>query len=260
MKRQSRLDAVLATVIADNSTTIRELTRKFGLSEMTLRRDVRALEQAGLLRSYRGGVVVAGTHSSAGRTPAYSLTAARAERVVQKKAIARLAAGLIKAGDVIFLDSGSTAGFILDYVDRALELTVFCYSLNIFNLAAGRRNTRIVFAGGVYHPDSQCCDSPEGLALLTRSRSTRAFISANGLHVDLGVTTPGQFDIAVKRAAMANSACNILVADSSKCGLVRTGHFANLDDFDVLISDDGLSNDIRQFFFDHQIDLMLASS
>jgi DeoR family transcriptional regulator, deoxyribose operon repressor len=259
MKRQSRLEAVLSAVIMDNSTTIKDLTRRFGLSEMTIRRDVETLEKAGLLRSYRGGVIVAGRHARAARAPSYSLATAEAEHMAEKRAIARLAAERIEPGDAVFLDSGSTVGFILDFVDPQLELTVFCYSLNIFNLAAGRKNTRVVFAGGVYHPDSQCCDSPEGLALLNRSRSAKAFISANGLRIDLGVTTPGQFDVPIKRAAMVNTACSFLLADSSKCGLVRTGHFANLDDFDAVISDDGFPADMRAFLAEHEVELLLAS-
>lgn len=67
-------------------------------------------------------------HTRAARTPSYSLAAAEAEHVEEKRAIAGLAAARIEAGDVIFLDSGSTIGFILDYVDPLLELTIFCYS------------------------------------------------------------------------------------------------------------------------------------
>jgi DeoR family transcriptional regulator, deoxyribose operon repressor len=258
MKRQTRLEAILSAVIQANSTTIRDLTEKYGLSEMTIRRDIEVLEQAGLIHSYRGGVIVAERHARAARTLSYSLAAAEAEHVAEKRAIARRAASHLEPGDVVFLDSGSTIGFILDYVDPDMELTIVCYCLNIFNLAAARSNTRIIFSGGVFHPDSQCCDSPEGLALLNRSRNSKAFISANGLRIDLGVTTPGQFDVPIKRAAMEHSARTFLVADSSKCGLVRTGHFANLDDFDVIISDEGFPPEMRQFLAEREVDLQLA--
>ncbi|OHD75540.1 MAG: hypothetical protein A2V99_10890 [Spirochaetes bacterium RBG_16_67_19] len=257
MKRQSRLEAILSAVVLANSTTIKDLTEKYGLSEMTIRRDVGKLEQAGLVRTYRGGVIVAERHTRAARTPSYSLAAAEAEHVEEKRAIAGLAAARIEAGDVIFLDSGSTISFILDYVDPLLELTIFCYSLNIFNLTAGRKNTRVVFSGGTYHQDSQCCDSPEGLALLNRNRSSKAFISASGIRLDTGVTTPGQYDIPIKRTAMANSAHTFLVADSSKCGLVRTGHFANLDDFDTVISDEGFPAEMREFLAERGVELLL---
>jgi len=257
-KRQSRLEAVLSAVIADNSTTIKDLTQRFAVSEMTIRRDIGALEEAGLVRTYRGGVIVAGRQARSAGVASYSLAVAETEHLAEKRAIARLAAKFIEPGDVIFLDSGSTVGCILDFVDPLLELTVFCYSLNVFNMAASRKNTRIVFAGGIYHPDSQCCDSPEGLVLLNRSRSAKAFISANGLHLELGGTTPGHFDISIKRAAMANTARSILVADSSKCGLVRTGHFADLDDFDIVVSDAGFPEDMRQFLSERHIEVALA--
>ncbi len=259
MKRQSRLDAILSAIIQANSTTIRDLTERYGLSEMTIRRDIDMLERAGLVRAYRGGVIVAERHTRAARTASYSLAAAEAEHVEEKRAIARLAAEHIGPGDVIFLDSGSTIGFILDYVDPLLELTILCYSLNVLNLAAGRKNTRVIFSGGLYHPDSQCCDSPEGLALLNRNRSSKAFISANGIRIDLGVTTPGQYDIPIKRAAMVNSALTFLVADSSKCGVVQTGHFANLDDFDTVVSDDGFPVQMREFLAQREVELILGA-
>ena len=258
MERQSRLDSILSAVIRANSTTIKDLTEQYGVSEMTIRRDIELLEQAGMVRSYRGGVIVAERHTRASRTPSYSIASAETEHVDEKHAIARMAAARIEPGDVVFLDSGSTIGFILDYVDPLMEMTVFCYSLNVFNLAAGRKHTRVVFSGGLYHPDSQCCDSPEGLALLNRNRSSKAFISANGIRLDVGVTTPGQYDIPIKCAAMANSARTFLVADSSKCGLVRTGHFANLDDFDTVISDDGFPVEMREFLSERGIDFILA--
>jgi len=260
MNRQSRLDDILSTIIQANSTTIRDLTERYGLSEMTIRRDIDTLKRAGFIRAFRGGVIVAERHTRAARTPSYSLATAETEHVEEKRAIARLAAERIAPGDVIFLDSGSTIAFILDYLDPQLELTILCYSLNILNLGAWRKNTRIIFLGGVYHPDSQCCESPEGLALLNGNRSSKAFISANGIRIDLGVTTPGQYDISIKRAAMANSARTILVADSSKCGVVQTGHFANLDDFDMVVSDDGFPEQMRDYLMQRKVELILGAT
>lgn len=259
MERQARLDSLLSSVVHANSTTIKDLTEQFGVSEMTIRRDVDVLEQAGLVRSYRGGVIVAERHTRAGRASSYSLASAGTENQDAKRAIAELAAAQIQPGDVVFLDSGSTVGYILDYVDPLLEITVFCYSLNIFNLAVGRKNTRVVFSGGLYHPDSQCCDSPEGVALLNRNRSSKAFMSANGVRIDLGVTTPGQYDIPIKIAAMTHSAHTYLVADSSKCGLVRTGHFADIQDFDTIISDWSFPAEVREYLEQHQVELLLAT-
>lgn len=259
MKSESRIDAILSIIMLNNSTTIKELTSKLNVSEMTIRRDIVLLEKANMIRRYHGGVVVAERHTRANRNSNYSLDQAGTEHTAEKRGIAKLAASQIMPGDVVFLDSGSTVGYILDYVDTRVDLTIICYSLNIFNLAAGRPNTHIIFSGGLYHPDSQCCDSPEGLALIGRKRSSKAFISAYGLHKDLGVTTPGQFDIPIKKAAIVNCAQSFLVADSSKCGLVRPGHFADLTDFNTIISDNNFPEDWQSSLIEKGINILLAS-
>lgn len=258
VKRQSRLDTLQDIIIRANSTTIKDLAEQLGVSAMTIRRDMEVLEQAGLVRTYRGGVIVAERHARSATSSAYSLTSAETSHVAEKRAIARLAATLVEPGDVVFFDAGSTVELILDFVDPLLEMTVFCYSLNVLNLVAGRKNTRIVFSGGVYHPDSQNFESPEGLQLLNRNRSSKAFISANGIRIDLGVTSSGQFEIPIKRAAIENSARTYLVADSSKCGLVRTGHFADIGDFDAIITDDGIEDEPREQLAERGIELMIA--
>lgn len=259
MKSESRIDAILSIIMVNNSITIKELTSKLNVSEMTIRRDIVLLEKANMIKRYHGGVIVAERHTIVNRNPSYSLDQARTEHTAEKRGIAKLAASQIVPGDVIFLDSGSTVGYILDYVDTRVDLTIICYSLNIFNLAAGRPNTHIIFSGGLYHPDSQCCDSQEGLALIGRKRSSKAFISASGVHKDLGVTTPGQFDIPIKKAAIANSAQSFLLADSSKFGLVRPGHFAGLIDFDTIISDNNLPENWRTSLIEKGINILLAS-
>ncbi len=259
MKRQSRLDSLQEIIIRANSTTIKDLAAQLNVSAMTIRRDMEVLESAGLVRTYRGGVIVAERHARTGSASVYSLATAETAHVEEKREIAKAAAALVEPGDVVFFDAGSTVELILDYVDPLLEMTIFCYSLNVLNLVAGRKNTRIVFSGGVYHPDSQNFESPEGLQLLNRNRSSKAFISANGIRVDLGVTSSGQFEIPIKRAAIENSAHTYLIADSSKCGLVRTGHFADIEDFDVIITDSGIPTEEREQLAERGVELMIVA-
>jgi len=260
VKRQSRLEALQDIIIRANSTTIKDLAAQLNVSPMTIRRDMEVLENAGTVRTYRGGVIVAERAARSGGTAAYSLASAETAHVDEKREIAKLAATLVEPGDVVFFDAGSTVELILDYVDPLMEMTVFCYSLNVLNLVAQRKNTRVVFAGGVYHTDSQSFESPEGLQLLKRNRSSKAFISANGIRADLGVTSSAQFEIPIKRAAIENSARPCLIADSSKCGLVRTGHFADIEDFDAIITDRNFPAEMKEVFAERGIAVMLAPS
>ncbi len=258
MNRQSRLETLQTIILGENSATIKDLAKQLNVSAMTIRRDVDILKDSGLVKIYQGGVVVAKQNIRDTRIPPYSLSTAAAEHIPEKRAIAKLAASVIKPDDVIFLDSGSTVETILDFIDSHMKLTIICYSLNIFKRVSERKNTDIIFLGGVYHHDSHCCESSEGLTLLNRKRSFRAFISANGVHTDLGVTTPGDWDGPFKRAGMKNSAHSYLVADSSKYGLVRTGHFADIRDFNTIISDSDLSADIIEYLDENGIELMLS--
>ncbi len=258
MKRQSRLDSLQDIIAEANSITIKDLADQLDVSVMTIRRDMEVLKEAGLVRTYRGGVIVSERNSRKPGSKGYSLTSAETANVDEKRGIAKLAASLIDDGDVVFFDAGSTVELILEYVDPNIEMTVLCYSLNILNLVAHRKNTRIVFSGGIFHPDSQNFESPEGLQLLSRNRSSKAFISANGIRVDLGVTSSGQFEIPIKRAAIENSAQSYLVADSSKCGLVRTGHFADVDDFSSIIIDWNLEDDMQENLIENGASIMIA--
>ncbi len=259
MKRQSRLDYLQDLITEANSITIKDLADKLDVSVMTIRRDMEVLQEAGLVRTYRGGVIVSERNTRKPGSKGYSLTSAETANVDEKRGIAKLAASLIDDGDVVFFDAGSTVELILEYVNPNLEMTVLCYSLNILNLVANRKNTRIIFSGGIFHPDSENFESPEGLQLLSRNRSSKAFISANGIRVDLGVTSSGQFEVPIKRAAIENSAQSYLVADSSKCGLVRTGHFAEVNDFSSIITDWELGEDMREKLIESGASVMVAT-
>jgi len=259
VKRQSRIDSLQDIITQANSITIKDLADQLNVSVMTIRRDMEVLESAGVIRSYRGGVVVSERNNRLPGSLGYSLTSAETTNVEKKRAIAKMAASLVHEGDVVFFDAGSTVELVLEYVNPNLEMTVLCYSLNVLNLVANRTNVKIVFSGGVYHKDSQNFESPEGLQLLRRNRSSKAFLSANGFRIDLGVTSSGQFETPIKRTAIENSAQSYLVVDSSKCGLVRTGHFADVTDFTSIITDWDLDNDLKKNLVECGASLMIAS-
>jgi len=89
-------------------------------------------------------------------------------------------------------------------------------------------------------------ESPEGLSLIRRTRTNKAFISASGANAELGVTTKIQHERDVKEAIMESSQNRILLIDSTKFGKVQTNYFANLEDFEVIITDDGISEEYFQ--------------
>ena len=258
MRRQSRIDQLQEIIAHAYSITVKELAEQLGVSGMTIRRDMEILREAGVVRIYRGGVIVSEKNNRSSGSSRYSLTTAETSRVEEKRAIAKTAATLVEEGDVVFFDAGSTVELILDYLNPDLEMTVICYSLNILKIIAGWKNIRIVFAGGVFHSNSQNFDSPEGLQLLGRNRCSKAFISANGIRVGLGVTSSNQFEIPIKRVVIENSAHSYLLTDSSKFGLVQTAYFADIDVFSAIITDWKIDGTMHDEMTEHDATIIIA--
>jgi DeoR family deoxyribose operon repressor len=109
-------------------------------------------------------------------------------------------------------------------------------------LEAGRDRARtIVLAGGVFHGETLVFESPEGISLVQRHRANKAFLTAGGVSAKLGVTCANSPEAELKKAAVASSRTRILLADSRKFSTVKPSWFADLADFDAVITDSNVS-------------------
>ena len=115
-----------------------------------------------------------------------------------------------------------------------------------------------LFPGGYYHPEDYNFTSPEAVDFIRRHRANKSFISVSGIHRSLGITCINAHIVDSKRALIDSSAQNIMLADSSKFDLVKANHFAELHDMDMLITDNKLSLDWRDFLNNAQINLKLV--
>jgi DeoR family deoxyribose operon repressor len=231
MDRNERVDAIFEMLRERGASPINELAESLGVSHMTVRRDIEALVQEGRVVRYHGGVRI-GDHEEAA---AYDLRRAESQHRQEKELIARFAAGLIQPGDTVFIDAGTTTEMIARLLPPRRNLTVVTTALNIINIATAIPGTRVISTGGEYHESSGVFDGPEAIALLSRIRVTRAFLSANAVQFELGVTCSNQFEVAGKRQAMQSSLEKILVIDSSKMGHVVSAHFAEIHEFDRIV-------------------------
>lgn len=236
-KKHARLGRLLDMLTEQRSATISDLAAQLEVSHMTIRRDLELLEAGGKVRLFHGGVALAGDSLSSSRD-SYQLN--RAEQIDhdEKATIARYAASLITNDDVIFCDGGSTVEMVPDFIPTSFRITVVCYSYNILNRIIGRENTTVILLGGTYHESSNVFVSPESVALLKRTRITKAFLSANAIQPELGVTCSNQFEIDTKRTAIESSLERYLLVDSSKFGNVFSAYFADGSEFNAIITDD----------------------
>ncbi|MBI9094049.1 MAG: DeoR/GlpR transcriptional regulator [Sphaerochaeta sp.] len=242
MTKPVRIERIREYLRQKGSATISELSELLAVSHMTIRRDLASISQKDQLKTIHGGVVFhEGEEEHKDR---YSLSIARVQKLEEKQRIARKAVSLIESGDIIIIDAGSTGELIATYLPENIPLTIICSALNIASIVSSKPNCALIVTGGYYHRSSMVLESNEGLNLLKQNRANKTFITASGVSLQLGITCSNFFERTTKQTALEAAITKILVADSSKFGMVKTGHFADIDDFDIIITDKGVDEKI----------------
>ncbi|EFH11346.1 DeoR/GlpR family DNA-binding transcription regulator [Teichococcus cervicalis] len=232
-ERLARLEALLQE---SGPARLEEAARQLGVSSMTLRRD---LARPGLAES-RGLALLGGHVVPARASPRpgpYALEREQDQHAAAKRQAAQHAARLVREGDTLFIDCGTTTPHLVQALPPGLALTVVCYALNIATLLARRPNTRLVLLGGLYHPGATTFSSDESLASLRRLRLNTAFLSAAGVDAAQGATCVHFNEVPVKQMALAGAAQRVLVVDGSKLGQLRPAYFAPLSAFSRIVTD-----------------------
>ena len=242
-KREARLNRLLETLRIRKYLSVKEMAQILSVSEMTVRRDSKILEENHLVSNMNGVLVYNPGNTIFSQKKDYELDQESRVQNEAKTAIGRFAASLIEPDDFIILDTGTTTQQIIPYIRPEIKISMLCYNINILMQVYQRPNIKIDFAGGHYHPNAQMFESNEGIHFIQQIRANKAFISAAGVHKKLGITCVNSYEVPTKRAIIQSSVRHILVADSSKFGEVFSSYFCNLTDMDTIVTDTGLTSD-----------------
>jgi DeoR family deoxyribose operon repressor len=235
--------------------SIRELTRKFEVSEMTIRRDLSLLANENLVDLIPGGAILKRPEDNESR---YLVTNEESVRTIEKLKIGQRAVSLVQPNETIILDIGTTTEILAKYLREDAPITVICFTLNALVEVYKKKNCSIVFAGGYFHPQTMTFESPEGIELIRRTRADKAFVSAAGIHNELGVTTVYPHELQAKKAILSSAKSRILVVDSSKFGQIKSVYFAEIADFQAIITDSGIPDEYAAFIRERGIELLVV--
>lgn len=258
MNKTQRQHMIMQTLHISKASSVQELSRQLKVSHMTVRRDLVSLEKNEQVKVLHGSVILHPKSSGRETESYYSLIAAGAKHPEQKRRIGQLAATLIEPEDTLIIDSGSTTEYLAKYLPEGIRYTVLCYALNVVSETVRRRNCKSMFSGGVFHENTLMFESPEGLEQIRRFRATKAFISAAGANAQFGVTCLNPYERETKKVTILSSMKKILLVDSSKFGVVRSDHFAELSDFDEIITDAGIPQEYVEIIRSLGITLRIA--
>jgi len=216
---------------------VTELSREFGVSAVTVRTDLDALEAEGGIRRIRGGAVP----FDAARLGERSFEEAAVEAAAAKARIAAAAADLLEPGMSVLLDVGTTAAAVAREIlrrDRLRDLTVITNGLSIaLLLEPAVPQLQVVVTGGTLRPLQHSLVAPLASQVLARVHADVALIGCNGVHAEAGVTNINLPEAEVKAAMIAAAARTVVIADGSKIGRVHLGWIADTSAVDVLITD-----------------------
>ncbi|WP_406677987.1 DeoR/GlpR family DNA-binding transcription regulator [Moorella sp. ACPs] len=213
--------------------SVSELSRELGVSPMTIRRDLSSLEKEGLLTRTHGGAVPVGGGSE--EEPSFDEKLNRFP--AEKLAIARKAAELIKDGDTILLNAGTTVTALARLLKDRQNLTVVTNTVNIAMELAQSEGINLVLTGGNMRTRSYAMVGTLTERVLREIHVQKAFLGVNGISIEHGLTTPNMTE-AHTNSLMIKAADEIIVlADHSKIGRVTLSRFAPIEAVSTLITD-----------------------
>lgn len=223
MLSEQRYAMILDILNKKHSITVTELSDILNISESTARRDITVLDKAGRLTKVFGGAVAADNiYSPAEPTVAQKTEIYKAE----KTQIAKHAASLIKPDDFIFLDAGTTTGYMLDFVEDVNATFVTNAVAHAQKLAA--KGKRVLLIGGELKGSTEAIVGTTAVLALRDYHFTKGFFGANGISKTAGLTTPDMSEALVKKTAMGQCMAAFIVSDHSKFNMVSSVTFSPL--------------------------------
>lgn len=200
-------------VRSNGAVSLRELARVVQTSEVTVRRDVRALEAEGLLDRRHGGAVLPGGFTRESGFPQKSHLA-----TAEKTAIADLAAGFVEEGEAVVVGAGTTTQELARRLARIPGLTVVTNSLLVAQALAHANRVEVVMTGGTLRGSNYALVGSGAEQSLQGLRVSRAFLSGSGLTAERGLSTSNMLSASVDRALVQAAAEVVVLADHSKLG------------------------------------------
>lgn len=251
---EERHQKIVELLRQDNRITVCGLTKLLGVSEATIRRDLRQLAEKGLITRTHGGAILA---EGTGFEP--TMLEKEEQFRAEKERIGRLAASLVEDGDTIILDGGTTTVEIARNLKDHRNVTVITNAVNVCAELA-RSETDVILIGGNLRKPTLTLVGPLGEANLRRFHVDKVFLGMNGVAVRHGLTTPNLTEAQTKRSMLEQAETVIIVADHSKIEKTSLVAVADISEVDILVTDDGISPEQKRAIEEAGVHVLVANA
>ncbi len=244
MSRYRRWNELLELLAAEGQLQVEQAARSLGVSAATVRRDFDQLAQQQMLTRIRGGAI------SQGVTYDLPLRYKTERHPSEKQRIAVAAAALVRPGQVVGLNGGTTTTEVaralavrpdLNSGPASPAVTVVTNALNIATELAVRQHIKIVATGGVARPQSYELTGPLATGVLEQVTLDVVFLGVDGMDVAAGATAQHEGEASINRLMASRAGRAVVVADSSKLGRRAFARICAAAEVDVLVTDSGIT-------------------
>ncbi|MBP5676098.1 MAG: DeoR/GlpR transcriptional regulator [Bacteroidales bacterium] len=241
---QGRRSAILQQVREDSSVNVSQLSKQFGVSEVTIRKDLKILKERKLLVRVHGGAIMsvrANKDESEERNIGFkSLVNSR-----EKQAIGRAAAAHINDGDTILIDSGTTALEVAKNLDAFQDLTIITNSVSAMLEAIKYKRFKVILLGGTVRESSNSTVGPLAESNLKLFYCDKLFLGVDSFSVDNGLSTPSVEEASTNQVMISRAREVFAVFDSSKVNKRSLAFIASVDNIHTVITDSHLPASVK---------------
>jgi DeoR/GlpR family transcriptional regulator of sugar metabolism len=253
MISEERHQIILGLLDSQGSVTVADLVVRLDVSEMTVRRDLDALERKGLLRRVHGGAV-----SARGRSYEPPFLSRSTKHRAEKERIGQVAASLVNNGDSIILDVGTTTLEVARHLTDKRNLTIITPSFHIASLLAEQPGIRLILTGGILRPGELSLIGSLAERAFQDFFVDKLFLGTGGIDFEAGLTEFNLEDALIKKAMLRSAKEIIIVTDASKFGQVAFAAIAPLNIVSRIVTDASLDSVTHTRLQAENIEVILA--
>lgn len=255
MSEYERKQEIINILYQKQSISVEELLKIFQVSPATIRRDLQNLADKGLVTRYKGGVSL--PKLGFGHEP--PLVERESKNLLAKRVIGQAAAKLIKEGEVIALDVGTTSMELAKALRNFQNITVFTYSLPIAYMLSNSK-VNVYLVGGLLKPKEMCLSGSVARDTISQFHFDKFFLGASGITEKNGITDFGIDEVEVKRTFIERSNEVITLADSSKFGHISFITICQLGQVKQIVTDQGIDSQMLNDLRERGVNVLVASS
>ncbi|NSW90187.1 MAG: DeoR/GlpR transcriptional regulator [Firmicutes bacterium] len=250
---EERRNKILEILTQQGKVKVNQLSKLFGISEVTIRNDLTRLESMGLLERVHGGAI--SNYRSYYRMSVSDRMKANAE---EKKKIAAAVASMISDDDTLMISSGTTTLYVLQELKDVKNLTIVTNAIYYSQESTHLKDFNVILLGGILNLRDQFTYGDDVINQLNRYKADKLILSVDGINSEDGISTYQYLESEINRQMIARAKKTIVVADYTKVGRTSFALISPLENVDMLVTNQNANEDEIREIRDRGVEVILA--